>query len=129
MNSKTLTVSIKASPKKVFEFASKPENMPKWAQAFCKSIKMDGNAWRIETPMGPAKVRFVTDAKNGVLDHYVEVAPGVTVYVPMRVVANGKDSEVIFTLFQLPSMADDKFAEDIHMVEQDLSTLKKCCEG
>lgn len=64
----------------------------------------------------------------GVLDHWVTPAPGVEVYVPMRVVANGEGSEVIFTLFQQPGMTDEQFAADARLVEQDLATLKKVLE-
>jgi hypothetical protein len=42
------------------------------------------------------KFRFVKRNEFGVLDHYVNPAPGVEVYVPMRVLANGSGSEVIF---------------------------------
>ncbi|MGA9845325.1 MAG: hypothetical protein WBQ25_23745 [Nitrososphaeraceae archaeon] len=33
----------------------------------------------------------------------------------MRVVQNGDGSEVIFTVFQLADMSEDKYAEDIKM--------------
>jgi len=46
----------------------------------------------------------------------------------MRVVSNGSGSEVIFTLFQLAGMSDEKCAEDIGWVEQDLRTLKGIME-
>ncbi len=39
------------------------------------------------------------------------------VVVPMRVVPNGSGSEVLFTLFQLPDVSDEKCAEDIGLVE------------
>jgi hypothetical protein len=46
----------------------------------------------------------------------------------MRVVQNGEGSEVIFTLFQIVDMSDERFAEDIRMVEQDLKHLKSIME-
>ena len=129
MKSKTLTIFVDSSPEAVHKFTSNPENMPKWAKAFCKSIKKaEGGWWAMTTPMGPAKVRFETEAKYGILDHVVEPAPGVQIHVPMRVVANGKGSEIIFTLFQMPGMDDKRFAQDLGMVEQDLQSLKKCVE-
>lgn len=74
------------------------------------------------------KVRFVEKNDLGVLDHYVDPAPGVEVYVPMRVLSNGSGSEVIFTLFRLPDMSEEKYAEDVGLVEQDLRTLKNVLE-
>jgi hypothetical protein len=64
-----------------------------------------------------------------VLDHYVNPAPEIEVYVPMRVLPNGSGSEVIFTLFQLSDMSDERFAEDVEMVERDLKTLKNVLES
>lgn len=74
------------------------------------------------------KIRFAAKNDFGVADHYVNPAPGVEVYVPIRVLPNGSGSEVIFTIFRLPSMSDDKFAEDIGMIERDLMTLKNVLE-
>ncbi|MGH8769947.1 MAG: hypothetical protein ACREV2_02020 [Burkholderiales bacterium] len=48
---------------------------------------------------------------------------------PMRVVPNGSGSEVMFTLFQLPDMPDEKFVTDAGWVERDLMMLKKVLES
>jgi len=53
---------------------------------------------------------------------------GQSVLNPMRVVANGDGSEVMFTLFQLPGMSEEQFATDAGMVEADLRTLKTVLE-
>src|SRR5712692_6779539 len=126
--SRTLSVSINRPPGKVYEFVSIPENLPKWATGFCKSVRKSDGDWIVETPQGPMKIRFVEKNDFGVLDHYVTVAPGVEVYVPMRVLPNGSGSELIFTLFRLPEMSDEKYAEDASLVERDLRTLKKVLE-
>jgi hypothetical protein len=73
-------------------------------------------------------LRFVNNNDLGVLDHYVTSAPGVEVYVPMRVLPNGSGSEVLFTLFQLPGMSDEKYAEDAGLVTRDLEKLKGVLE-
>jgi hypothetical protein len=74
------------------------------------------------------KFRFAEKNNFGVLDHYLTTASGINVYVPMRVLANGTGSEVVFTLYRLPDMTDEKYAEDMKMVEQDLQTLKGLLE-
>jgi hypothetical protein len=66
------------------------------------------------------KVQFTGRNDFGVVDHFIYPAPGVEIYVPMRVIANGTGSEVIFTLFRLPEMSDEKFAEDAGWVARDL---------
>lgn len=127
--SKTVSVSIDAGPDKVYAFASHPENLPKWAGAFCKSVKKSGRGWVIETPFGPMKLKFAERNAFGILDHYVSPAPKVKIYVPMRVVANGSGSEVIFTIFRTPGMTDEQFADDSKMVMRDLKALKGLLEA
>lgn len=126
--SRTLSVSISCNPQTVYEFVSNPENLPKWAKALCRSVRKSNDAWIVETPPGAVKFRFVSKNDFGVLDHYVKLTAGVEVVVPMRVVPNGSGSEVLFTLFQLPDVSDEKYAEDIQLVEQDLKNLKGVLE-
>ncbi len=128
--SKTLTVGIRRDPEAVYAFVSNPENLPKWAKAFCQSVKKSGTEWIIQTPGGPMTVRFVDRNKHRVADHYVSPAPGLEIYVPLRVLANGTDaSEVVFTLFRQRDMTEEKFREDIDWVQRDLSELKRVLES
>lgn len=129
MKSKTLSISINRALDEVYGFVSNPENLPKWAKALCRSVRESNGDWIVETPQGGMKIRFADLNDFGVLDHSVEVTPGVQVYVPMRVVRNGSGSEVIFTVFRQEGMSDDKFDEDVHLVEGDLLNLKRALEG
>jgi hypothetical protein len=126
---RTLSVSIGCQLSKAYEVLSAPENFPTWATGLCTSIKKTGDEWIAETPQGPMKVRFTERNRFGVLDHYVIPEPGVEIYVPMRVIANGTGSEVLFTLFRLPEMSDAKFAEDAAWVARDLRALKELLEA
>ncbi len=128
LSSKTLSISIACPPGKVYEFVSNPENLPKWAKGLGTSARKHGADWIVDTPQGPVKVRFADKNKFGVLDQYVTTASGVEVYVPLRVLSNGPGSEVIFTLFRLPEMSDEKYADDMKLVEQDLRALKDILE-
>ena len=128
LKAKTLTVSIGRPPKYVYEFVSNPENLPKWAAGLCRSVRKADGEWIVETPGGAVKFRFVEQNEFGVLDHTVSPAPGEEISIPMRVVPNGSGSEVMFTVFQLPDMPDEKFAEDIKLVERDLKKLKALLE-
>lgn len=126
--SRTLSVSIGCPPSKVYEFVSNPENLPKWAKGLGKSVRKADGDWLVDTPQGPVKVRFARKNELGVLDHYVTTAQGAEVYVPLRVIANGFGSEVLFTLFRSPEMSEEQYAEDQMLVEQDLRTLKDILE-
>jgi carbon monoxide dehydrogenase subunit G len=127
--SRTLSVTIDCPPAKVYAFVSNPENLPQWAGGLSKSIKQSNGEWIVETPQGPMKIRFVEKNDLGVLDHYVSPTPGFEIHVPMRVLPSGSGSEVIFTIFRPPDMSDEKYAEDIGLVERDLQILKQVLES
>jgi hypothetical protein len=129
MKSRTLSVQINRRPAAVYEFASNPRNLPQWVRSFCLSVKRSGGEWQMETPTGWVGIRFVSANEFGVLDHIVTLPDGQSILNPMRVVANGEGSEVMFTLFQLPGMSDEQCAKDAGMVEADLRTLKAVLEG
>jgi len=82
----------------------------------------------METSGGAMAIKLAPQNDLGVLDHYLTPAGGETVYVPMRVVANGSGSEVLFTLFRLPGVGDEDYAADAALVRQDLDTLKGLLE-
>ena len=127
--SKTLSVSINRRPADVYEFASDPRNLPRWAAGLARSeVRQEGDEWVADSPMGKVTIRFAKKNPYGVLDHDVKLESGVTVHNPMRVVPNGKGSEFIFTLIRQPGMSDEKFAEDKAAVEKDLRTLKALLE-
>lgn len=126
---RNLSVSINRRAREVYDFASVPENFPQWATGLGKSLKKVNDAWIAETLQGPVKVRFTERNDFGVLDHYVIPEPGTEVYIPMRVIANGAGSELIFTLFRRPDMSDEKYAEDVAWVMRDLNTLKRLLEA
>jgi hypothetical protein len=132
LRSRTLSVSINRGPKIIYEFVLNLENFPRWAKMACRSIKLLSGEWIAETAQGQAKIRITERNDFGILDHYVKLLPSPNideeVFVPMRVVQNCDGSEVIFTVFQLASMSEEKYAEDIRMVEQDLLNLKNIVE-
>jgi hypothetical protein len=113
----------------VYGFMSAPENFPKWASGLGKSLTKTDGVWIAETQHGPMKVRFTERNSFGVLDHYVIPEPGREIYIPMRVISNGTGSEVLFTLFRLPEMSDEKFAQDAEWVKRDLDALKNLLEA
>ena len=127
--SRTLSVRINRAPQDVYDFASVPTNFPKWASGLGGSMERVNDEWIAETPHGPMKVRFTERNNFGVLDHYVTLEPGVEIYIPMRVISNGTGSELIFTLFLLSDMSEEKFAEDAEWVRRDLNALKSVLEA
>lgn len=117
-----VSIAIACHPEKVYEFASNPVNLPRWAEGLARSeVYHDGDHWVADSPMGEVRIRFAAPNSLGVLDHDVTLPSGETVHNPMRVVPNGEGSEVTFVLFRRPGV---DFAADLAMVEGDLDRLK-----
>jgi hypothetical protein len=66
---KHISVSINRTPAQVYEFASNPENLPKWAAGLSGPIKKVDEDWISESPMGRVKIKFAEKNNFGVLDH------------------------------------------------------------
>jgi hypothetical protein len=124
-----VSVYIARRPAEVYEFASDPRNLPRWAAGLARSeIGRDGDEWLADAPFGRVRVRFAPRNPFGVMDHDVTLESGVTIHNPMRVVPNGEGSEFVFTLIRQPGMSDEQFARDKAAVETDLRTLKDLLE-
>lgn len=128
MKSRTMNTSINSNPQIVYDFVSNLENLPRWASSTFSSIKEVNGEWVGDTSQGQNKVMLAERNNFGILDHHVKLTTGVEVYVPMRVVKNGNGSEVMLTVFQTPEMTDERYAEDIKTVENDLNHLKTIIE-
>jgi hypothetical protein len=124
-----ISVYIARRPAEVYEFASDPRNLPRWAAGLSRSeVRKDGDEWVADAPFGKVRVRFAQRNSFGVMDHDVKLESGVTIHNPMRVVPNREGSEFIFTLIRQPGVSDRQFAKDKAAVEKDLRTLKELLE-
>ena len=131
MEALTVSVSIERPLSAVYEFTSVPESFPTWASGLGSSLERTSEGeWVAEAPEGRVTIRFSEPNRFGILDHSVIPAPGVEIYVPLRVVANGDaGSEILLTLFRQPGMSDEKFAADAEWVLRDLRKLKALLEA
>src|SRR5262245_39015951 len=112
LESRTISVSIRREWRAVYEFARRPENFARWASGAAKSLRRGGDAWVADWPDGRTILRFAEPNDFGVLDHWVTLASGAEIHMPVRAVPNGSGCEVTFTLFRQPGMSDDVFARD-----------------
>ena len=111
-NSRHLSTRIYRPSNDVYEFASDPSNLPSWASGLGTSVELIEGQWLAEPPMGRVTIVFAPRNGYGVLDHHVTLPSGETVYNPMRVIADGPASEVVFTLRRQPGQSDQDFAQD-----------------
>ena len=124
---KNISVSIEKPASEVYAFASRAENFPKWVRLF-KAMTPQGDVWIGKTDQGDVTIKWPPANEFMVLDHTVIFPNGESVVNCMRIVANHKGSEFVFTLFQRPGRTEKEFEEDAGLVKADLETLKKIME-
>jgi hypothetical protein len=129
MRADTQTITIAADRREVFHFVAQPENLPRWARAFCQDIRPDRDTWLVSSPQGEIRVRYRTDEALGVIDFHLSPAPGIETLAASRVIPNGDGAEYVFTQFQTPGMPDDLFTRQVQALREELVILKALLEG
>jgi hypothetical protein len=112
----------------VYAYASNPANLPRWAPGLGNSVAEIDGQWFVDTAAGRVRFTFAPRNDLGVLDHYLTPESGEVTYVPMRVLADGGNSEVVFTLRRRPGMTDEELRGDAAAVAADLARLKRVLE-
>jgi hypothetical protein len=128
MELRTISITVARPVKVVYEYLAAPEKYSEWS-FFLTSARPEGDRWIFETPNGPVHVKFVERNAYGVLDHWVTVGGDAAIYVPLRVVAHGHESAVLFTVFRQSEMSDQDYDADIAAVRKDLENLKRVLES
>src|SRR5262245_20590511 len=128
MRSDTRAVSIDAPPAKVVGFLRNPENLPRWAVGFAKSVRRDESGWHVQTNSGEVGVTIDADDRTGVVDFHMRPVPGVEILAASRVIPRGTGSEYTFTQFQSPGMPDEAFSQSIKALEHEFKVLRAILE-
>ncbi len=127
--SRHVSVSINRPALDVYEFTADPATWPEWAAGLSGSMEQVDDHWVADSPMGRVAVNFAERNEYGVLDHNVTLPSGEVVYNPMRVIADGEGSEVVFTVRRRAGMTDEEFVRDAQAVSADLVRLKQLMEA
>jgi len=83
--------------------------------------------WSFSTARGNAMLKFKENRSLGILDHMF-IDQDSKWNVPMRVISNGNESEVIITLIKPDELTDEQFNERMIEIEQVFANLKKIIE-
>ncbi|HEX3714621.1 MAG TPA: hypothetical protein VHV09_17635 [Trebonia sp.] len=128
-DSRHISEHIDRSAADVYGYVAEPTNLVHWAAGLGNSVTEEGGHWFVDTPGGRVGFAFAPRNDLGVLDHYLTLGSGEVVYVPMRVIADGSGSEVMFTVRRSSGMTDDEFKTDADAVAADLARLRRVLEA
>jgi hypothetical protein len=119
----TLSVTLQTPPDEVYAFVIDPRNLPKWAGGLAQSVEQRDGEWILQTPSGPWTIEFAEHNAFRVADHVVTQPDGAKQLNPMRVLANGLGSEVMFTLFRGEVSTDEEWVALQATIQADLHAL------
>jgi uncharacterized protein YndB with AHSA1/START domain len=128
-NSSHVSVHIARSVDDVYDYLSDPAHLPEWAAGLSGSIELVEGQWVSDSPMGRVVVQFAAPNTWGVLDHDVTLPDGQTFHNPLRVLADGDGSELVFTVRQAAGADDAAFAKDVEAVRADLDRARELLEA
>lgn len=129
MTAHTTTARFKASPEKLFDYVGTIENLPKWATGYCKSIRKDGDDYKIETPMGEMFQRFDVDAARGTIDMYGGPTKEAMWCWPARVTSDNMGGSVLaFTCVQMPDQPDTEFEGQCATLLEEFENIRRAVE-
>jgi hypothetical protein len=124
-----LGVRIGAPAATVAAYVRDPARLPEWAAGLAGGIREEGGRWFADSPMGAVEVAFVADNDLGVCDHDVTLPDGTVTTNPVRVLADGDECDVVFTLRARPGVTVEAHEADAALIRADLATLKGRFEG
>ncbi|MBO9533441.1 MAG: hypothetical protein J7513_10750 [Solirubrobacteraceae bacterium] len=126
----TISVSIEREPAEVYRYLIDPRHLPVWAAGLAQSVEQRDGQWVVDSGDGEWTVEFAPENSYGVADHVVTRPDGATQLNPMRVLPNGRGSEVTFTLFRA-EIGDDAaaWASLQETIATDLRVLRDTLEG
>lgn len=127
----TITIAIEYPYSATYRFLADPRNYGEWAAVDRDTYRpLENGDWVAQTSFGGLRhFRFTPRNTFGVLDHAVFVPGEPLLWTPMRVVANGEGTDLIFTFYQRPGMSEAEFASAIEWVTTDFLTLKTLLEA
>ena len=123
-----LSIAIACPASEVYAYAREPHNLVHWASGLGSVRRLRGG-WVADIAGQQLRLRFTRRNRHGVLDHWVTPPGSAEIYIPLRVIGNGDDCELLLTLFRQPDMTDAQFEADADWVMRDLTRLKQLMEG
>lgn len=128
MRADTRTISIEAPVERVVTFLANPQNLPRWAVGFARSVHQAPGGWVVQTGAGEMGLRIDVDRGRGTVDFCMSPTQGIDVLAASRVVPRGAGSEYVFTQCQPPGMPDEVFDQNVRALTHELTVLKAVME-
>jgi hypothetical protein len=110
VRSETVTTVLDAPAAEVFEYLSRIDNLPEWADEFARELRWEDGEAIVRNGLGEFVFRIAADPRTGVIDMLAGPTPDELAIFPARVLElPGGRAAFTFTMFQAPDMPDEVF--------------------
>ena len=97
------------------------------AKMMSDAVKSNDGWWSFNTPKGKARLKFNENKQFGILDPtYIDDESKWN--MPMRVIPNGEESEIVITLIKPDNVSDEQFNQRMTEIGDAFATLKELIE-
>lgn len=122
----TKTAHFEVPAKKLFEFLSDIENMPKWATSYVKEIRKEGDDYKIITPAGELYEIVESNSEQLTIDMYCGPAKDQLWCWPSRVMSDNMGGSIFaFTCIKMPEQDDKEFHAQICELDKEFENIRK----
>jgi hypothetical protein len=125
VRSETVTTVLEAPQDEVFDYLSRIENLPEWANEFARELKWRDGEAVVVNGLGEFVFRIEADEETGVIDMLAGPSADELAVFPTRVVplAAGR-SAFTFTMFQAPGMPDELFESQYASLRREFGNIE-----
>jgi hypothetical protein len=125
VRSETVTTVLEAPQDEVFDYLSRIENLPEWANEFARELKWRDGEAVVVNGLGEFVFRIEADEETGVIDMLAGPSADELAVFPTRVVplAAGR-SAFTFTMFQAPEMPDELFESQYASLRREFGNIE-----
>jgi hypothetical protein len=125
MRSETVTAVLDAPPNEVFDYLSRIESLPEWANEFARELRYDDGEAIVVNGLGEFVFRIEADPETGVIDMLAGPSADELTVFPTRVVdIPGVGTTFTFTMFQLPGTPDELFESQHASLEREFENIR-----
>jgi hypothetical protein len=125
MRSETVTTVLEAPQDVVFDYLSKVENLPEWANEFARELEWRGGEAFVVNGLGEFLFRIEADKETGVIDMLAGPSANELAVFPTRVVPLADErSAFTFTMFQGPEMPDELFESQYASLQREFGNIE-----
>ena len=125
MRSETVTAVLDAPADDVYEYLSRIENLPEWANEFARELEWRDGEAVVRNGLGEFVFRIEADPETRVIDMLAGPTPDELAIFPTRVVElPGAKAAFSFTMFQAPGMADELFESQHASLQRELGNIE-----